>query len=886
MGLKDHLEDGTGHILDLGLDLDYLHVKAVDRQAGADAGPRMDGGSSDAGEDSAPCPRRPISSSQGDSEESAGSDNEVERGCSLSPRDALSEGSARAVHPPLCRSPCLDLDLPGPPGATPDEPGPVDTLREYQTKLEFALKLGYAEDLVRLVLSKLGPDALINDILGELVKLGSKSESDGSTQTSSMSTSSSLASSGSSSSSACSFSESTDSRRSESPSQAVMDDKDNLRPIVVDGSNVAMSHGNKEVFSCQGIQLAVDWFLERGHKDITVFVPAWRKEQSRPDALITDQEILRRLEKDKILVFTPSRRVQGRRVVCYDDRFIVKLAYESDGIIVSNDNYRDLAVEKPEWKKFIDERLLMYSFVNDKFMPPDDPLGRHGPSLENFLRKRPIIPEHKKQPCPYGKKCTYGHKCKFYHPERGTQPQRAVADELRASAKTSAAKGTAETGLVKSHSVPGGSRNDKASEGKRSHPKRQSDPSVRTLSYSDVEDKLSSKTKADPHKSSLTLAPAPGGPPSCHSYLQDPQEHPTCPSKSHVAPAFPQTESYPTCESPDHSYYSMVRAYSGLGLSSQRSPERHFHLPDVDPRISSIASDCSSEGSASSDSYGTAAHSERSCMSSPDSGLLDDGLKCHHLHHQHQHHHQYQHRRQYPLPGILPPPPHHHQSRVLSPAPSTHPSYPHHSVPRMHSIAQDDQQPEPHFKHSMSYMGPQVQHQTIGARSSCPGEYPPLAHPQSSPLGRGLASTRLDSVSDSRLYEHSPLPPRKAYLGQDRMASWDPYYRQPPQPCYEPFTFQSLPENREQTWRVPWGRAALPPPPPHPSHSPHPPPHQQHQEPPAVSRYQEVREKVFVNLCNIFPTELVRLIMGRYPHVTDAQQLAAAILAEKSQVGY
>lgn len=81
-----------------------------------------------------------------------------------------------------------------------------------------------------------------------------------------------------------------------------------------------------------------------------------------------DQEILRKLEKEKILVFTPSRRVQGRRVVCYDDRFIVKLAFESDGIIVSNDNYRDLANEKPEWKKFIDERLLMYSFVNDKWV--------------------------------------------------------------------------------------------------------------------------------------------------------------------------------------------------------------------------------------------------------------------------------------------------------------------------------------------------------------------------------------------------------------------------------------------------------------------------------------------------------------------------------------
>lgn len=47
-----------------------------------------------------------------------------------------------------------------------------------------------------------------------------------------------------------------------------------------------------------------------------------------------------------------------------------------------------------------------------------------------------------------------------------------------------------------------------------------------------------------------------------------------------------------------------------------------------------------------------------------------------------------------------------------------------------------------------------------------------------------------------------------------------------------------------------------------------------------------MRENVFVNLCNIFPPELVRVVMVRNPHVMDAQQLAAAILAEKSQAGY
>uniref|UniRef100_A0A672UXF5 RNase NYN domain-containing protein n=1 Tax=Strigops habroptila TaxID=2489341 RepID=A0A672UXF5_STRHB len=68
-------------------------------------------------------------------------------------------------------------------------------------------------------------------------------------------------------------------------------ESDNLKPIVIDGSNVAMSHGNKEVFSCRGILLAVQWFWDRGHKDITVFVPSWRKEQPRPDVLITGVEI-------------------------------------------------------------------------------------------------------------------------------------------------------------------------------------------------------------------------------------------------------------------------------------------------------------------------------------------------------------------------------------------------------------------------------------------------------------------------------------------------------------------------------------------------------------------------------------------------------------------
>ncbi|XP_023565281.1 probable ribonuclease ZC3H12C isoform X2 [Octodon degus] len=798
--------------------------------------------------------------SSGDSDGSAHSDPESEPSSGISVEPCL----LTKTHRQLCRSPCLEPHLlkhneilqdikPEEPQIPPKEVKKAPAVvREYQTKLEFALKLGYSEEQVQLVLTKLGTDALINDILGELVKLGNKTEADQTVNPipSIMRETNSL-----------------ESQRSESPMQeSITDDGENLRPIVIDGSNVAMSHGNKEVFSCRGIKLAVDWFLERGHKDVTVFVPAWRKEQSRPDALISDQEILRKLEKEKILVFTPSRRVQGRRVVCYDDRFIVKLAFESDGIIVSNDNYRDLANEKPEWKKFIDERLLMYSFVNDKFMPPDDPLGRHGPSLDNFLRKKPIVPEHKKQPCPYGKKCTYGHKCKYYHPERGSQPQRSVADELRAMSRNTAAKTANEGGLVKSNSVPCSTKADSTSDGKRGAPKRQSDPSIRTQVYQDLEEKLPTKNKLETRSvPSLVSIPATstakpqsatslcnGLPSGVHFPPQDQRPQGQYPSvmmaaKNHGTPV--PYEQYPKCDSPvDIGYYSMLNAYSNLSISGPRSPERRFSL-DTDYRINSVASDCSSEGSmscGSSDSY--VGYNDRSYVSSPDP-QLEENLKCQHLH------------------------PH---SRLNSQAFLQNF---HDPLTRVQSYSHEE--PKFHHKPPLPHLAMHLQHPAVGARSSCPGDYPSppsSAHSKAPHLGRSLMATRIDSISDSRLYDSSPSRQRKSYSRHEGLGSWDrpsygvdAYgYRQTyslpdnsTPPCYEQFTFQSLPEQPEPSWRIPY--CGMP------------------QDPP---RYQDNREKIYINLCNIFPPDLVRIVMKRNPHVTDAQQLAAAILVEKSQLGY
>ncbi|KAG8012867.1 NEDD4-binding protein 1 [Nibea albiflora] len=124
--------------------------------------------------------------------------------------------------------------------------------------------------------------------------------------------------------------------------------RQDLRHIIIDGSNVAMAHGLHRFFSCRGIALAVETFWRRGHREITVFVPQWRQKRDR---FTTEQHFLNQLEDLRLLSFTPSREVCGQRISSHDDR------------------------------------LLQFTFVEDHFMIPDDPLGRDGPHLDMFLRK-------------------------------------------------------------------------------------------------------------------------------------------------------------------------------------------------------------------------------------------------------------------------------------------------------------------------------------------------------------------------------------------------------------------------------------------------------------------------------------------------------------------
>uniref|UniRef100_UPI00359019B0 NEDD4-binding protein 1-like n=1 Tax=Myxine glutinosa TaxID=7769 RepID=UPI00359019B0 len=105
-------------------------------------------------------------------------------------------------------------------------------------------------------------------------------------------------------------------------------------------------HGINRFMSCRGIALCVKYFWDRGHRKITVFVPQHRSHRT---SIIKESHFLEQLEELGIVSYTPSRMVEGRRISAHDDR------------------------------------ILQFTFAEDIFMVPDDPLGPHGPNVDAFL---------------------------------------------------------------------------------------------------------------------------------------------------------------------------------------------------------------------------------------------------------------------------------------------------------------------------------------------------------------------------------------------------------------------------------------------------------------------------------------------------------------------
>jgi hypothetical protein len=125
------------------------------------------------------------------------------------------------------------------------------------------------------------------------------------------------------------------------------------------------------------------------------------------------------LEAKGQMFYSPAKRVGNRNIVTDEKLSTLMLAKKKSGIILSNDDFKKyLTSHYKEYKEVIEEKVLMYTLVEDMFLPVDDPLGKNGPNLENFVRFETIVNDTYLKNCPYKKKCTFGTKCKYIHPER------------------------------------------------------------------------------------------------------------------------------------------------------------------------------------------------------------------------------------------------------------------------------------------------------------------------------------------------------------------------------------------------------------------------------------------------------------------------------------
>ncbi|KAF4674734.1 hypothetical protein FOL47_008784 [Perkinsus chesapeaki] len=166
--------------------------------------------------------------------------------------------------------------------------------------------------------------------------------------------------------------------------------QDDYKPLVlIDGPNVANRHGGQQ-FTCKGLQICVDYYVSRGH-EVMVFLPDYLVDRNELFKLRNAQKmkvqtlhgikaapthipvdnigILLKLQTQGRLALTPSKD--------YDDSYCLQYARKKDGVIVSNDMYRDWVKKQPSWKKtesihWLRTHVVSYTFVKDEFMPNPD----------------------------------------------------------------------------------------------------------------------------------------------------------------------------------------------------------------------------------------------------------------------------------------------------------------------------------------------------------------------------------------------------------------------------------------------------------------------------------------------------------------------------------
>eukprot|EP00004_Rigifila_ramosa_P016949 TRINITY_DN4072_c0_g1_i1.p1 TRINITY_DN4072_c0_g1~~TRINITY_DN4072_c0_g1_i1.p1 ORF type:complete len:138 (+),score=28.07 TRINITY_DN4072_c0_g1_i1:133-546(+) len=120
-------------------------------------------------------------------------------------------------------------------------------------------------------------------------------------------------------------------------------------------------------FSCKGIQIVINFYREKGYT-VVAFLPQYylSTKIAKMDAKhkVDDMKLLQSLVDQELLVLTPSQD--------YDDSYSIEYARKHNGMIISNDIFRDHNDKEADMGEWLKQHCISYTFVADEFLPNPD----------------------------------------------------------------------------------------------------------------------------------------------------------------------------------------------------------------------------------------------------------------------------------------------------------------------------------------------------------------------------------------------------------------------------------------------------------------------------------------------------------------------------------
>ena len=134
---------------------------------------------------------------------------------------------------------------------------------------------------------------------------------------------------------------------------------ENFKPVIFDGSNIARNNQSSKIADLNDVLLCKNDLIKQGVPPQNIFIifgsglRHYLKTQKQ-------KAFYEKMIKEKNTNQAPS----GQD----DDWFIINFAIQYDGVIITNDEYKEYKNKDLKIKKFLDKNIIKYTILNDKIV--------------------------------------------------------------------------------------------------------------------------------------------------------------------------------------------------------------------------------------------------------------------------------------------------------------------------------------------------------------------------------------------------------------------------------------------------------------------------------------------------------------------------------------